>query len=202
MVPERVMNDYYNRGGFNRPSRIGYVMNMIRNLQPITCEEWRIWYLEHVHDLDYLWSIAREMYDFIPRSLNVTAADCFNYICDVMFRRTFEGYAMENRALKLLHELISPAVEKSPALWDTYYFIDFYVRAGNGSLIGIQLKPESFFNGKYQDKVDIEEKMKSFCRDMNANAFILMYRRYPGCDRAVITNPQTLNKIRNLLQAA
>ena len=40
MASESLLNNYYNRGGYNQPSRIGFMMKMIRNLKPLTQEEW------------------------------------------------------------------------------------------------------------------------------------------------------------------
>ena len=62
MASESLLNNYYNRGGYNQPSRIGFMMKMIRNLKPLTQEEWEIWYLENVHDEEYLDGLAQEMF--------------------------------------------------------------------------------------------------------------------------------------------
>ena len=105
MASESLLNNYYNRGGYNQPSRIGFMMKMIRNLKPLTQEEWEIWYLENVHDEEYLDGLAQEMCDFIPDQYHVSFSECKNYIYDVMFRRTFSGYNRENQALTILREL-------------------------------------------------------------------------------------------------
>ena len=97
MASESLLNNYYNRGGYNQPSRIGFMMKMIRNLKPLTQEEWEIWYLENVHDEEYLDGLAQEMCDFIPDQYHVSFSECKNYIYDVMFRRTFSGYNRENQ---------------------------------------------------------------------------------------------------------
>ena len=72
MASESLLNNYYNRGGYNQPSRIGFMMKMIRNLKPLTQEEWEIWYLENVHDEEYLDGLAQEMCDFIPDQYHVS----------------------------------------------------------------------------------------------------------------------------------
>ena len=50
LTKEEKLNRYYTEGGFNNPRRIGYVIKLIRDLQPLTIEEWRNWYLEHINN--------------------------------------------------------------------------------------------------------------------------------------------------------
>jgi len=199
MTSEYLLNSYYNRGGFNKPERIGYMMKMIRELHPLTEEEWYIWYVENVHDESYIDAIAEEMYRSIPQKLNISKDECYNYIKDVMFRRTFNGYNKEKLALNILRNSISPTVQEAPKEWDTSYFIDFYLRGANNILIGIQLKPATFFYGHYQNIVDIKGKMKQFCEDYSAQAFILIYLQDADSTEITFENPQVINDIKNLL---
>lgn len=199
MPSEAFMNNYYNRGGFNQPARIGYMMKMIRTLRPLTQEEWQIWYLENVHDEAYLNDLAQEMCEYIPSQYNISAEQCKAYIYDVMFRRTFNGFNKENQALRILRDVISPDVQEAPEDWDTLYFIDFYVRSHSGQLIGIQLKPDTFYMGHYQYKVDIQGKMTAFRRDFNAAAYVLKYTAYSDTNEIVFSNPEIIDEIRTLL---
>ena len=145
MASESLLNNYYNRGGYNQPSRIGFMMKMIRNLKPLTQEEWEIWYLENVHDEEYLDGLAQEMCDFIPDQYHVS------------------------------------------------------VYSSRNELIGIQLKPETFYMGRYQYKVDIRGKMNAFCRDKNARAFILKYSVASDRSGIIFTNPEVINEIQTYL---
>lgn len=191
LLLEKDLNYYYNKGRFNHPSKIGYMMKMIRELRPITEDEWRIWYLEHVHDADYLQGLAKEMCHTIPDELHASVNQCRAYIYDVMFHRTFQGYNKEKLALQILQNVVSADVQEAPENWDTQYFIDFYVRGANGQLIGIQLKPETFYKGGYQNVVNIEGKMAAFRHQYNALTYILIYKQSTGdsitfLDRTVI----------------
>ena len=200
MANEQLLNSYYNKGGFNKPERIGYMMNMIRKLRPLTEEEWEIWYLKNIHDEKYLDELADEMWHSIPETLCVSKNECRGYIYDVMFRRTFLGYNKEKLALRLLRNTVSPDVQEAPKEWDTEYFIDFYIRDQNDSLIGIQLKPETFFHGGYQNFVDIKGKMKAFCRDFHANAYVLTYRQTGNnANKIEFTNPEVIDEIKQQL---
>lgn len=199
MASESLLNNYYNRGGFNHPRRIGYMMKLIRDLRPLTQEEWQIWYLENIHNEQYLAGLAQEMYESIPKQYHVSFNECLSYIYDVMFKRTFTGYNKEKQALRKLRAEISPNVKEAPETWDTEYFIDFYVYDRNGNLIGIQLKPETFFSGHYQYKVDIKGKMRAFCNEQNARAFILTYKVSSGNNQILFSNPEVIEQIRSLL---
>lgn len=199
MASESTLNNYYNRGGYNKPSRIGFMMKMIRELKPLTQEEWQIWYLENVHDEQYLIGLAQEMFDSIPDHYHITLDECLSYIYDVMFRRTFNGFNKEKQALRILRTEISPNVEEAPETWDTAYFIDFYVYSQTGQLIGIQLKPETFYMGHYQYKVDIKGKMHAFCQEQNATAFVLKYRVTSGDSQILFSNPEVIEEIKAML---
>jgi len=192
---ERVLNNYYNIGKFNHPSRIGYMMKMIRELKPLTQDEWRLWYYNNVHNEEYVQNIAKEMHSTIPVDYAITVDDCLIYVEDVMFRRTFNGYNKEKNSLKLLREYISPDVKESPADWDTKYIIDFYLETPK-ALIGIQLKPDTFYRGNYQSKVDIKGKMRAFERTYNALSFILLYQQYSNQEGIVFANPEVLDEIK------
>lgn len=199
MASEIVLNKYYNEGGFNDPHRIGYLMSMIRKLRPLTEEEWILWYLENVHGDRFLDALAEEMQQSIPGHYRVSKNECKAYIYDVMFRRTFEGYDKEKQALILLREIISPSVREAPKEWDTEYFIDFYLYGANNQLIGIQLKPETFFLGNYQNKVDIHGKMNAFCREYNAQAYILIYQAGVEEGQLILSNPEVVDIIKQNL---
>lgn len=201
MTTESILNNYYNTGHYNHPDRIGYMMKMIRDLKPLTVDEWRIWYIDNVHDEEYLYSLATEMAASIPEKFGVSVAECFEYINDVMFHRTFSGYNKERVALSILRDIISPSIQEAPAEWDTQYFIDFYFRSPSNILVGIQLKPDTFFHGGYQNFVDIRGKMQAFCDAYNASAYVLTYST--KCDASegiVFTNPEVIDEIRKLTE--
>lgn len=195
MLSESDMNFFYNKGGFNHSSRIGFIMKLIRTLRPLSEDEWRIWYLENIHDEDYLQSLAQEMRQTIPEEYEVSAEDCYAYICDVIFRRTFQGYSKENQALQLLRAEISPGITESPADWDTSYFIDFHAYSASGHLIGIQLKPETFYTGGYHKVVDIEGKMAAFRHAYHAVTYILTYQKAAD-DTIDFTDPAVIEQIK------
>ena len=194
---ERILNQYFNKGKFNYPSEIGYVMNSIRECKPLTQEEWEMFYLENVRPLKHLQSLSMRMYTTIPTSLSISADECLDYIKDAIFRRTFEGYNKENEALKILRMEITSDVMESPKEWDGEYFIDFYLYSKKGTLIGIQLKPETFYLGRYYRKVDINGKLSKFRKDYDAKTFVLMYRKGDR-NQIILVNAEEIDKINRL----
>ncbi len=201
MPSERILNKYYNEGAFNAPERIGYMMSYIRKLKPLTEEEWHIWYINNVHDENYIMDIAEEMQQSIPASYSITVDDCHEYVIDVMFHRTFKGYNRENLALSYLRRFVSPNVQEAPKEWDTEYFIDFYIdKSETHPLIGIQLKPDTFYYGHYQHVVDIEGKMRRFCQYYDALAYVLQYDSELTTDKKIVfQNPETIDDIKDNL---
>ena len=199
MENEFILNRYYNTGRFNSSLKIGFMMDMIRTLKPLSKEEWMLWYLNNVHDEQYLFKLAEEMSEIIPSSYQITASNCFEYICDVMFRRTFEGYNNEKRALLYLRKTLSLNVKEAPKEWDVKYFIDFYVIGKNSKLLGIQLKPVTFYSGKYYEQVDIRGKILSFCHQYNAMACILIYSHSASSGHFSIENTDMIEFVKKKL---
>lgn len=197
---EAILNQYYNIGGFNRPERIGYMMKMIRDIKPSSMMDWMHWYFEHVHDFPYLYNLSIEFWKTIPTTYEIEFKEALAYVGDVMFQRTFSGYSKEANALQILRNAINPTIQESPAHWDNLYFIDFYFYDTQNHLIGIQLKPESFLHGHYEQHVAINAKMQHFCSTYNAKAFILYYRQGYNAKSMddFFINPETINLIKQI----
>ncbi len=199
---EQILNKYYNIGGYNKPEKIGYMMKMIRQLKPITETEWKMWYLSNKLSEEKIHKIVVDFFESIPEYIaknnNIDESECERYVYDVMFRRTFNGYNKEKFALEELKRVISPEVKESNETWDTKYFIDFYVKTKTGMIIGIQLKPETFYLGHYDNVVDIENKMKNFCKEFNAVTYILRYKK--TSDKKIeFVNEEIIEEIKRLL---
>lgn len=203
MSEEKILNHYYNLGRYNNHNRIGYVMDLIRKLKPLTIEEWEEWYINNIHDKEYIESLAIEMYLSIPTQHKISLVTCESYIYDVMFRRTFQGYNKEKQALKVLREYVSKDIKETPKEWDIKYFIDFYIpKNDNHPIIGIQLKPDTFFKGNYQKTVNIEEKMHNFIDDYQALVYILKYKQVTDKDKMIkFTNPKVIIKLTEQLKS-
>ena len=194
---EKELNYYFNIGKFNHPEVIGYVMNEIRKANPITLNQWRNYYYNNVRSKEYLDELALKMFNSIPikRRKILTLSKCKEYIDDVIFRRTFEGFNRENQALNLLNELLNNKVELSPKEWDGKYFIDFII---NKPLIGIQLKPKTFYDGHYDVVTNIDQKLEEFEQNFNAKTFILVYEESDN-NHIEIINMEVVDEIKQII---
>lgn len=198
MDNEKTLNQYFNKGKYNYPEKIGYVMSEIRKQKPMTIGEWRTFYFNKVRSISHIENLAQQMHRDIPPSFNIKIEECITYFQDVIIRRTFEGFNKEKQALKILRKEISYAVQESPKEWDGEYFIDFYIKT-NDLLIGIQLKPDTFYIGKYFDKVNIEAKLKAFREKYKASTFTLIYKKSNSIDIHFI-NPEVIDAIRGMFK--
>lgn len=196
IIDERTLNYYFNKGKFNYPSVIGYVMDEIRKASPVTLNEWRLYYYQNVRTEKYLTDLANKMYESMSElhKNSFSVNDCIEYVNDVIFRRTFEGYNKENQALIVINEVINANVELSPKEWDGVYFVDFVIRK---PLVGIQLKPKTFYTGGYHNIVRIDDKLAKFEKDFNAKTFILIYEKIANSIK--IINDEVIDKINKLL---
>lgn len=197
---EAILNQYYNKGGFNHVDRIGPMMRMIKEVKPATMRDWKDWYLANILSPHALEQLASNFTNSIPKKYQITPEEAYAYICDVMFKRTFSGYNKEKIALHILRNIVNPNIQEASENWDIFYFIDFYFYTPSGQLIGIQLKPVSFSRGHYENYINIDSRMQFFCNLYHAKAFILYYRQ--GCDfqnaNQFFANPEILQRMKQI----
>lgn len=201
MASEYILNQYFNKGGFNRPQLVGYTMNLISELKPESLEEWKKWYIQNVHNEQYIDILAIKMHKTIPEKENVTLDECKAYIRKVLFERNYIGYMKEKLTMEFLQKEFTEKFEHAPKEWDTNYFIDFFVpETDKHPLIGIQLKPDSFYKGRYYKKVDIEGKMKRFKDEKRALAYVLRYSTIDAESTELsFCNPEVIGEIKRIL---
>lgn len=197
---ETILNHYYNISGFNHRNRIGSIMDMIRKCKPLAVNIWRDFYLTNAPKQFNLNQLITEFWQSIPAKYQISRKEASDYVNDVMFRRTFSGYNKEQTALHILRNTINPNIQESPAEWDINYSIDFYFNNSIDKLIGIQLKPESFFYGHYEKHSKINRKLDVFRNLYHAEAYVLYYRQH--CDfqniNQFFTNSEIIQHIKQL----
>lgn len=192
---EQKLKAYYTEGGFNSAKRIGYVMKLIRELKPLTAEEWRSWYLENVHDEKYLERLAGDMFRTVPVEEDFTYQDCLQYIYEMMFRRTFLGYNKEKAGLQFLREQVSSEVQESPQDWIQKYDAPFYVITKEGKQLLLRLQFDRC--AQVQDPA-LDQRTKDFCEKNNAEVFLIAYARDPS-GTAVPSNLNVIKQIKDIL---
>ncbi len=172
---EAKLSSYFSKGGFNSPQRIGYVIKLIKDLRPLTAEEWRIWYMENVHNAAYLENIAGEMFRSIPVDEGLSYKDCLRHIYDVMFRRTFLSYNKEQRALNWLQKTLNVPLQEASVEWVGKYYVDFYFIGDDGKPIGIQLRPDNFYGEGSYNAAATERRHAMFTEATGGQVFVLRY---------------------------
>ena len=143
-----------------RPTKVGAVMNLIRQCQPSSIEEWEKWYFNNAMTegktplkitRESLLELGERLYTkmtelVIPQlqeAINsLTRQDCVDYVYNLTINRTFDGYQREKSVVndglaKIFKDII---FEESDPELDHAGDIDYVAHVGNYQ-IGIQIKP-------------------------------------------------------------
>ncbi len=143
-----------------RPNKVGAVMNLIRQCQPTSIEEWENWYFENAKtegktplriSKESLLELGERLYVkmtelVIPQIQeainNITREDCINYVYNLTINRTFDGYQREksvvnNGLAKIFKDVV---FEESDPELDHAGDIDYVAKVGKYQF-GIQIKP-------------------------------------------------------------
>ena len=143
-----------------RPNKVGEVMNLIRQCQPCSIEEWYNWYFENAQTKgktpvkitkESLVELGERLYTkmtelVIPQIQeaisNITRQDCIDYVYNLTINRTYDGYQREKSVIndglaKMFKEV--EFMESDPEL-DHAGDIDYVAKVGNHQF-GIQIKP-------------------------------------------------------------
>ena len=143
-----------------RPNKVGEVMNLIRQCQPSSLEEWETWYFENamtagktpvriskesLHELgERLYVKMTEL--VIPQIQeainNISRQDCIDYVYNLTINRTYDGYNREKSVVndglaKIFKDVVF--AESDPEL-DHAGDIDYVAKVGKYQF-GIQIKP-------------------------------------------------------------
>lgn len=165
-----------------RPNKVGAVMNLIRQCQPTSIEEWENWYFENAKtegktpvriSKESLLELGERLYTkmaelVIPQIQeainNITRQDCIDYVYNLTINRTYDGYQREksvvNDGLAKLFKDVE-FKESDPEL-DHAGDIDYVAMVGNYQF-GIQIKPvtaNANFGG-----YSLSERMKASFED-------------------------------------
>lgn len=165
-----------------RPNKVGAVMNLIRQCQPSSIEEWERWYFENAKtegktpvkiSKESLLELGERLYTkmtelVIPQIQeaisNITRQDCVDYVYNLTINRTYDGYQREksvvNDGLAKIFKDVE-FMESDPEL-DHAGDIDYVAKVGKYQF-GIQIKPvtaNANFGG-----YSLSERMKASFED-------------------------------------
>lgn len=193
-----------------RPKKVGAVMDLIRQCQPSSIEEWEKWYFENAKtdgktpiriSRESLLELGERLYAkmtelVIPQIQeainNITREDCINYVYNLTIYRTFDGYQEEKSVVNngLAKKFKDVVFEESDPELDHAGDIDYVAHVGKYQF-GIQVKPvtaNANFGG-----YSLTERMKASFEDFK--------EKYGGEVFVVfsldgkIANPEVINGI-------
>lgn len=183
----RGTNAAFNYKGENRPARCGYLMKLIRELQPSSPDDFVDKYLKWRKDnIDEDYLLANNIEDFMKITgydFNLSFNILLIYLCD----NTWKGYFNEQKAIRGIYNyLMEHSADKSG--WrvvhasseiDVHYAIDVLIYHNHKLCCGIQLKPESFFSDSRRmykdDLIRNINKIKEFEHDYGVSAGFWTY---------------------------
>lgn len=194
MSTEWVYNSLLNRFQLNRKKRVGAVVEMIREVRPTSLSEWEAAYKAQALDDAELDALGDEL--FAKREVleaevaAMTRQGCRDYVRDVIFRRTFEGYMAERDLVAAeLERMLDVEVAHAPDEWDRGYGVDLILGV-TGRPMGIQVKPASFSAGSdaHNREAQLALAHRRFLADTNGTVTTIVY------DKATrrITNPEVI----------
>lgn len=190
-----------------RPNKVGEVMNLIRQCQPSSIEEWENWYFANAKTAGKVpVRISREMIQELGERLymkmtelvipqvqeainNITRQDCLDYVYNLTINRTYDGYQREksvvNDGLAKIFKDIE-FVESDPEL-DHAGDIDYIAKVGNYQ-IGIQIKPvtaNANFGG-YSLSERMKNSFECFTEKYGGKVFVVYSLRGEIANKEVI----------------
>jgi hypothetical protein len=177
-----------------RPNKVGAVMNLIRQCQPTSIDEWEKWYFENAKtegktpvsiSKESLLELGERLYTkmtelVIPQIQeainNITRQDCIDYVYNLTINRTYDGYQREksvvNDGLAKIFKDVE-FMESDPEL-DHAGDIDYVAKVGNYQF-GIQIKPvtaNANFGG-YSLSERMKASFEDFTEKFGGNVFIV-----------------------------
>lgn len=192
---EKVLNYTSNAYQLTRPNKVGAVMELIRECQPKTFEEWRNFYFEKAHTKskkqpikvtkEILDELGVRLYEKIIKVVipewteafsQITLGDCHDYIYEVTIPRTYDGFITEKSVINegLAKAFPNVVFEESDADLDHAGDIDYIGKVGNKAF-GIQIKPltANANFGNYKPSERMQANFETFEEKYGGQVFII-----------------------------
>ena len=183
----RQTNAAFNYHGDNSPRNCGYLMKLIKDLNPCSPDDFVRKYLQwRKYNINERYVLANNLEDFMDQTglgYELSVNLLLIYLCD----NTWRGYYNENKAIRGIYRFFMDNASDS-SNWDIRhakseidvgYAIDILIYHYGKLRCGIQLKPQSFFDkGRKTYNEDIQRnvsKIRSFEKDYNVEAGFWTY---------------------------
>ena len=211
---EKVLNYTSNAYQLTRPSKVGAVMELIRECQPKTFQEWRQYYFEKAHTKtkvpvkvtqDILNELGERLYEKITEVVipewteafkQITKQDCYDYVYEVTIPRTFDGFLTEKSVINdfLAKKFPDVEFEESDADLDHSGDIDYIGKVGDKAF-GIQIKPVTANSnfGNYNLSERMQANFESFEEKYSGKVFIIFSTKVGN--KKEVKNKEVLDQI-------
>lgn len=192
---EKVLNYASNAYQLTRPNKVGAVMELIRECQPKSFEDWQNFYFEKAYTKSKKnpLKVTKEILDELGERLHVvittkvipewieafnqiTVQDCHDYIYEVTIPRTYDGFITEKSVINDVLEKKFPNIifEESDADLDHTGDVDYIGKVGNKAF-GIQIKPVTANSnfGNYKPSERMQANFEDFEEKYGGRVFIV-----------------------------
>ncbi len=201
MAKEWILNQANMRWQFNRPRNVGKTSEEIRKCGPKSLQDWVDYYLVNVYPEEHLRQIGQKLYIKVSEVCraeidDITEDDCINFVMDLVFRRTYEGYQSEIQTIYgQLQNALGVKIEPAPDEWDRGYNVDFRIPVGK-YYIGLQIKPAGFpFIPQIINELQFQKKThEKFISKYGGRVFYIISITDEG--KKIIYNPEVIEEIR------
>ncbi len=217
---EKVLNYTSNAYQLTRPNKVGAVMELIRECQPMTFKEWRDYYFTNAYTKskkkplkvtkEILDELGVRLYEKITEVVipewtkafsQITLQDCHDYIYEVTIPRTYDGFITEKSVINEGLAKVFPDVvfEESDSDLDHAGDIDYIGRVGNKAF-GIQIKPVTANAnfGNYKPSERMQANFEAFEEKYGGRVFIIFSTKVKN--KKEIQNKEVIQEIREEIQ--
>ena len=162
---ERALNAAYMSA--EEQHRVGPLIKLCRESEAESPEDFQAWYLEHVHDEEYL----QQLVDDMTRQTAYSPEMCKNYLYRKIFVRVWHGLHAQTwmRDLLRAHGI---SAKIAPDDWDAKYGVDIIAGANGELYCGIQCKSDT---QRSIEDPRLEEQMKLWREKTKTPIFIIHY---------------------------
>lgn len=211
---EKVLNYTSNAYHLTRPKKVRAVMELIRECQPKTFEEWQQYYFEKAYTKtkvpikvtkDILDELGDRLYEKITEVVipewteafkHITRRDCLEYVYEVTIPRTYDGFLTEKSVINdfLSKKFTNVKFEESDTDLDHSGDIDYIGRVGSKAF-GIQIKPitaNSNF-GNYKVTERMQQNFEEFEAKYGGKVFVVFSTKVK--DKKEVHNKEVIEEI-------
>jgi hypothetical protein len=136
---------------YNSPKIIGSISKIFAENRFTSFEEYCKYYTSNILSYEKLEKLSLKIYNDVGFNFsNITSLDIYNYLFDLIFVKSWEGFVNRiDRAITFLtlHEYAN--IEHAIEDYDYHYAIDLFATKNNKEFI-IQVKPKSFLDQYYK----------------------------------------------------